>query len=68
MLQPPLLLATINQLWYALPLIVAICLVYSATRHELAGPILVHAGRLGLWITGFMGVVLGILSIVSWRL
>ena len=44
-------------IWYSLPLIVSISLVYSATRHEEAGPILRHALRLGLWITGFMAVV-----------
>ena len=57
----PLLFARINDLWYALPLIVAVSLVYSATRHELMREILEHAGRVGVWITGFMAVVLAIL-------
>src|SRR4051794_35668719 len=53
--------AHIAQLWYAAPLIVSISLVYAATRHEHMGPILHHALRLGIWITGFMAVVFAIL-------
>ncbi len=49
--------AHIPQLWYALPLIVAVSLVYSATRHEHIGPILYHSVRLGVWIGVFMGLV-----------
>ena len=33
-------LAQINLMWYSLPLIVAISLVYSATRHEQMNAIL----------------------------
>ena len=60
-----LLLGMINQLWYALPLILVISLVYAATRHELMGPILVHAVRLGFWITGFMAAIFAVLLVVS---
>ncbi len=58
----------INQLWYALPLILVISLVYAATRHELMGPILQHAIRLGIWITGFMAAIFAVLLVVSWWL
>jgi hypothetical protein len=58
----------INQLWYALPLIVVVSLVYAATRHELMKPILQHALRMGTMITGLMGIVLVILAIISWQL
>jgi hypothetical protein len=61
MFDAPLLAMRVPELWYALPLVVAVSLVYAATRHELMGPILVHAGRLGLWIVGIMGVVFGVL-------
>jgi hypothetical protein len=57
-----------NQLWYLLPLLVAICLVYGATRHELMGPILVHAVRFGTWIIGFMAVLFVLLCLMSWNL
>jgi hypothetical protein len=56
----------INQLWYAVPLIVTVSLVYAATRHEDMAPILAHAFRLGLWIVGFMGIIFVILTILTW--
>jgi hypothetical protein len=50
-----MLLAThINDMWYALPLIVAVSLVYSATRHERMRDITMGALRTGSWIAGFM--------------
>jgi hypothetical protein len=52
-----MLLAQLNQFWYAVPLIVSISLVYAATRHEHMGPILAHAARVGAWIVGFMAIV-----------
>ena len=59
------LLADMNRLWFALPLIVVVSLVYAATRHELMRPILEHAVRFGLWIVGFMFVVFLILFGIS---
>jgi hypothetical protein len=64
----PHLVAMINQFWYAVPLIVVISLVYSATRHELMQPILSHAVRLGVWIVGFMAAIFVLLCAVSWWL
>jgi heme/copper-type cytochrome/quinol oxidase subunit 2 len=58
----------VNQMWYALPLIVVVSLVYSATRHEEMQPILAHAARLGIFITVFMTIVFGVLFFVSWLL
>jgi hypothetical protein len=55
-----------SQLWYAVPLIMAISLVYGATRHELMVPILQHAWRTAIWIMGFMLVIAAILTLVSW--
>ena len=57
-----------NDLWYALPLVIAVSLVYAATRHEETGPILRHAGRVAAWILGFMAVIFAILFLVSWSL
>jgi len=60
------LLATrINTLWYALPLIAAVSVVYSATRHEAMESILAGAVRIGAWVGGFMLVVFAILFGVS---
>ncbi|MCA9197222.1 MAG: hypothetical protein KDA87_06775 [Planctomycetales bacterium] len=54
-----------NRLWYALPLIVSISLVYAATRHELMRPIVEHAVRFSLWIVGFMIGVFIFLTVIS---
>jgi hypothetical protein len=43
-----------NQLWYSLPLIVSVSLVYAATRHEDMPSILRHAARMGIWIVAFL--------------
>ena len=53
-------------LWYALPAIIAVSLVYAATRHERMGPIVAHAGRVALWLVGFMFVVFVVLQVVGW--
>ena len=55
-----------SQLWYSIPLIVAISLVYGATRHELMVPILHHAWRTAKWIVGFMLAIMAILTLISW--
>lgn len=60
--------ADVNQLWYVLPLIVSVSLVYGATRHELMGPILNNAFRAATWIVGFMGIIFCVLVVVSWAL
>jgi heme/copper-type cytochrome/quinol oxidase subunit 2 len=58
-------LAEVNLMWYSVPLIVAISLVYSATRHEQLAPIFSHATRLAIMIAGFMAVILVVLAIIS---
>ena len=65
MFELPLLLARINDMWYALPLIVSVSLVYAATRHEPADEILRHAARVAAWIIGFMLVVFALLYFIS---
>ena len=61
-------LGAINMMWYSLPLIVVISLVYSATRHEAMNVILGHALRLGVMITGFMLAIMVVLAVIAWRL
>jgi len=58
-------MATVNRMWYALPLIVSVSLVYSATRHERVIEILQHALRTAIWITGFMLLVFAVLYAVT---
>ena len=68
MLQTLLLAAgtgSISRLWFLLPLIVVISLVYSASRYEMPDRIIRRAGRLGLQIAGFMAVVLALLAWLS---
>jgi hypothetical protein len=62
----PVLLARINDLWYALPLIVSVSLVYAGTRFEDTDQIVRHAVRTGVWIAGFMAIILGLLVGLSW--
>jgi hypothetical protein len=57
-----------NDLWYSLPLVIAVSLVYAATRHEEMTSILRHAARVGAWIVGFMGVIFAVLFLISWNL
>jgi hypothetical protein len=54
------------RMWFAVPIIVSVSLVYSATRHEEMGPILVHAARFAVWIVVFMAIVFAALQALSW--
>jgi heme/copper-type cytochrome/quinol oxidase subunit 2 len=67
MIAESLLLAALpfGQLWYYLPLVVAISLVYGATRHELPGPILRHAWHTAVWMTMFIGTIFVVVYILS---
>jgi len=66
MINPLFAIGGIKDFWFAVPLILAVSLVYAATRHEDMGPILGHAARIGVWIVGFMGVIFALLLFVSW--
>jgi len=61
-----LLASSTGLLWHAIPIVLAISLVYGATRHELVGPILHNAYRTVVWIVGFMAVIFAILWVLSW--
>ena len=54
------------RIWFAVPIIVSVSLVYAATRHEQMGPILVHASRFAVWIVVFMAIVFAGLQAMSW--
>lgn len=53
-------------LLYYLPLIIAISLVFGATRHEDMSLVLRHAAHTARWITGFMAVIFVILLVIGW--
>ena len=46
------------RLWYSLPLIVVVSLVYGATRHERIREIIEHSIRSVIWLSGFMLAIL----------
>jgi hypothetical protein len=62
----PLLAIAGNDLWYAVPLVIVISLVYAATRHEKNEHILVASARFGTWICGFMFAIFIVLALMSW--
>jgi len=55
-----------SQLWYAVPLVVVVSLVYAATRHERLGEILSHALGFGAMVVGFMAAIALVLLAISW--
>lgn len=55
-----------SRLWYSLPLIISISLVYGATRHELMPQIIEHAVRFGVWILTFMLAIFAVTVLLSW--
>jgi len=50
---------------YAIPLIVSVSLVYSASRYEMPATILTHAVKVAAWIVCLMGVIYGVLAAVT---
>jgi hypothetical protein len=56
------------QTWYILPLILAVSLVYGATRDERPRPILSAAWHTAVWMGVFMGSIFVVLWLVSWWL
>lgn len=57
-----------HRLWYAVPLVTSVSLVYAATRHEEMGPILIHAVRFAIWIIAFMAVILAVIHFLTWMI
>lgn len=56
------LLAEVNRLVYAPPLLLAVCLVYAGTRHEAMRDIVRHATSFGGWTIGFMVAVAAVVE------
>ncbi|MCA9107784.1 MAG: hypothetical protein KDA83_20395 [Planctomycetales bacterium] len=55
-------------LWYAVPLVLSISIVYGATRDERPSLIFAHAWRSALWIVGFMGICYAVMLWSGWGL
>jgi len=58
-------LSSVHIYWLILPLVIAISLVYSASRHESWWRIWLHALRLGLWIMGILVAATAILLLIN---
>lgn len=56
---------SIHIYWFLPPLIVAISLVYSASRHESWPRIWSHAGRLALMIVAILGLTTALLLVIN---
>ena len=63
---PFLMAGMFDRLWYAVPLIVVVSLVYAATRHEVMAPILDHAFKFGTSIVLFMFGVFVVLFAIDY--
>ena len=61
-------IAAVNNYWFALPLVVAISLVYSASRHEAWGLIWSHAARLCGMILVILLLTTAVLLLINTRL
>ena len=55
-----------SYLLYYVPLIIAIALVFGATRHEDTSLILKHSWLTGRWITGFMAIIFVVICFLDW--
>ncbi len=53
------------QIWYAIPLIVVVSLVYGATRHENLRDILIQCYRSAVWVIGFMAIIFAIIYVAG---
>ena len=49
------------KIWWALPLIVSISLVYGATRHEHIGQIMIQSYKAAIWVIGFMLLIFAVI-------
>jgi len=54
------------QIWYSVPLIIVISLVWGATRHELLPEIIAHSIRSLLWVLTFMGIIFALICFAGY--
>ena len=58
-------LSSVHIYWLILPLVIAISLVYSASRHEVWRRIWWHSVRLCLWIMGILVAATAVLLLIN---
>ena len=54
------------RIWYAVPLVVVVSLVYGATRHENLREIFIHSYRSAIWVIGFMAIIFAIIFVAGY--
>ena len=59
------MIGMIAQIWYSVPLIIAISLVWGATRHERLSEIVAQSIRSLLWVLTFMGIIFAVIYCAS---
>ena len=59
--------APVHIYWFILPLVVAISLVYAASRHESWARIWWHSLRLGVWILSILAIATAVLLLINTR-
>ncbi|HZW31305.1 MAG TPA: hypothetical protein VFF52_11395 [Isosphaeraceae bacterium] len=58
-------LASAHIYWLILPLVIAISVVYSASRHEAWPRIWAHSVRLTLWMLGILVIATAVLLLIN---
>ena len=56
---------SLAKIWFALPLVIAISLVYGATRHEYMPEIIMQSYRSLIWVVGFMAIIFAIIFLAG---
>ena len=54
------------RIWWSLPLIAVISLVYGATRHERIGDIVVHSWKSAVWVVSFMLMIFAVIWVAGY--
>ena len=60
-----MIVGMLHSYWFVLPIVVAISLVYAASRHESWRRIWIHAFRLCTWILGILALTTAILLLIN---
>jgi lysylphosphatidylglycerol synthetase-like protein (DUF2156 family) len=58
-------MATPARIWYAIPLVMVVSLVYGATRHEHLKEILIHSFRSAVWVLAFMAAIFALIWVAG---
>jgi len=53
------------RLWYAIPLVLVVSLVYGATRHERMKDIIEQSIRIGIGLIGFMSAIFIVIWLIG---